>query len=75
VNINVHGTATLTGRFTWRAPIAASQECGQGKSLHPKPDPMNGEIIWIDSGASGKTLRVGEFREAADQISLVHWRA
>ena len=29
---------------TWRAPAAASSECGQGKSLLPNPEPINGEI-------------------------------
>ena len=38
-----------------RAPIAAIQECGQGKSLDPKPDPINGEKIWIDSGGMPNT--------------------
>ena len=34
-----------TGRLTLRAAIAASIECGHGKSLPPKPDPQNGEIM------------------------------
>ena len=49
VNMRLRGTCTLTGRFTFFAPMAASSECGQGKSFPPKPDPWKGEITRMRS--------------------------
>ena len=48
-NIILRASVSLTGRLSWRAATAHSAECGHGKSLPPKPEPMKREIICMFS--------------------------
>ena len=47
-------SASLTGRPSWRAAIAASTTCDHTEPLQPKPPPTNGEITRTFSSAMPK---------------------
>ena len=50
-------TVSLTGRLSVRAAAAASAECGHGKSLPPKPEPMKREMTSTFSLGTPRTWR------------------
>ncbi len=56
-NIMRRSTLSFTGRFSLRAAAAAIVDCGHGKSLPPKPEPMNREITRTFSIRNPQRLR------------------
>jgi hypothetical protein len=69
VNICSRVSASLTGRPTWRAAIAASVGCGQIIALAPKAPPMKCETTRILLGGMPSSA------ETVNWVAVTPWVA